>query len=64
LLELLKAGRSRYRERIRTRNAENFHAALAKTQEEKRLTKAVPALFKNQGLYRSSEKELAPMITH
>jgi len=61
--ELLKAAGVDTVKELRTRNAENLHAALAKTQEEKGLTKAVPALSKIQDFI-AQAKELAPMITH
>jgi hypothetical protein len=48
---------------LRTRNAQNLHAALIKTQEEKGLTRAVPALSKIEDFI-AQAKELAPMVTY
>jgi predicted flap endonuclease-1-like 5' DNA nuclease len=61
--ELLKAAGVDTVKELRTRNAENLHAALIKTQEEKGLTRAVPDLSKIQDFI-AQAKELAPIITH
>ncbi|WP_297337740.1 DUF4332 domain-containing protein [Algoriphagus sp.] len=61
--ELLKAAGVDTVKELRTRNAENLHAALVKTQEEKGLTKAVPALSKIQDFI-AQAKELEPMVTY
>ncbi|MFT5771723.1 MAG: putative flap endonuclease-1-like 5' DNA nuclease [Algoriphagus sp.] len=61
--ELLKAAGVDTVKELRTRNAENLYAALVKTQEEKGLTKAVPALSKIQDFI-AQAKELAPMVTY
>jgi len=61
--ELLKeAGVDTVKE-LRTRNAENLHVALIKTQEEKGLTRAVPSASKVEDFI-AQAKELEPMITH
>lgn len=61
--ELLKAAGVDTVKELRTRNAENLHAALIKTQEEKGLTRAVPALSKIEDFI-AQAKELAPMVTY
>lgn len=61
--ELLKAAGVDTVKELRTRNAENLHAALVKTQEEKGLTKAVPALSKIQDFI-AQAKDLDPVVTH
>jgi predicted flap endonuclease-1-like 5' DNA nuclease len=61
--ELLKAAGVDTVKELRNRNAENLHAALTKTQEEKGLTKAVPALSKIEDFI-AQAKELAPMVTY
>jgi len=61
--ELLKAAGVDTVKELRTRNADNLYAALVKTQEEKGLTKAVPALSKIQDFI-AQAKELAPMVTY
>jgi predicted flap endonuclease-1-like 5' DNA nuclease len=61
--ELLKeAGVDTVKE-LRTRNAENLHVALIKTQEEKGLTRAVPSASKVEDFI-AQAKELEPMVTH
>lgn len=61
--ELLKAAGVDTVKELRTRNAENLHAALTKTQEEKGLTRVVPALSKVEDFI-SQAKDLDPMVTH
>ncbi len=61
--ELLKAAGVDTVKELRTRNAENLHAALTKTQEEKGLTKVVPALSKVEDFI-AQAKELDPVVTH
>ncbi|WP_317126680.1 DUF4332 domain-containing protein [Algoriphagus antarcticus] len=61
--ELLKsAGVDTMRE-LRTRNAENLHAALVRTQQEKGLTRVVPAAFKVADFIEEA-KTLEPMVTY
>lgn len=61
--ELLKAAGVDTVKELRTRNAENLHAALTKTQEEKGLTKAVPALSKVEDFI-AQAKALEPIVTY
>lgn len=61
--ELLKAAGVDTVKELRTRNPENLHAALVKTQEEKGLSKAVPALSKVEDFI-SQAKALDPIVTH
>lgn len=61
--ELLKAAGVDTVKELRTRNAANLHAALAKTQEEKGLTRAVPALSQVEK-YIEHAKTLEPVVTH
>ena len=61
--ELLKAAGVDTVKELRNRNAENLHAALTKTQEEKGLTKVVPALSKIEDFI-SQAKTLDPLVTH
>lgn len=61
--ELLKAAGVDTVKELRTRNAANLHAALAKTQEEKGLTRAVPALSQVEK-YIEHAKSLEPIVTH
>lgn len=61
--ELLKAAGVDTVKELRTRNPENLQAALTKTQEEKGLTKVVPALSKIEDFI-SQAKALDPIITH
>ena len=61
--ELLKAAGVDTVKELRTRNAENLHAALVKTQEEKGLTRAVPALSQVEK-YIEHAKTLDPVVTH
>ncbi|GAA0880079.1 hypothetical protein GCM10009119_30490 [Algoriphagus jejuensis] len=61
--ELLKAAGVDTVKELRTRNAENLHAALTKTQEEKGLTKVVPPLSKVEDFI-AQAKALDPKVTH
>lgn len=61
--ELLKAAGVDTVKELRTRNAENLHAALTNTQEAKGLTKVVPALSKVEDFI-AQAKELDPIVTH
>lgn len=61
--ELLKAAGVDTVKELRNRNPENLHAALVKTQEEKGLTKVVPALSKIEDFI-SQAKALEPMVTY
>ncbi|MBN7816832.1 DUF4332 domain-containing protein [Algoriphagus pacificus] len=61
--ELLKAAGVDTVKELRTRNAANLHAALVKTQEEKGLTRAVPALSQVEK-YIEHAKTLDPVVTH
>lgn len=61
--ELLKAAGVDTVKELRTRNPENLHAALTKTQEEKGLTKVVPALSKVEDFI-TQAKSLDPIVTH
>jgi predicted flap endonuclease-1-like 5' DNA nuclease len=61
--ELLKAAGVDTVKELRTRNAQNLHAALTKTNEEKKLTRVVPALSKVEDFI-AQAKELAPVVTH
>ncbi|RAI91469.1 DUF4332 domain-containing protein [Algoriphagus yeomjeoni] len=61
--ELLKAAGVDTVKELRTRNAENLHAALVKTQEEKGLTRVVPAASKVADFIEQA-KSLEPMVTH
>lgn len=61
--ELLKAAGVDTVKELRTRNAENLHAALVKTNEEKSLTRVVPSLSKVEDFI-AQAKELAPVVTH
>ncbi len=61
--ELLKAAGVDTVKELRTRNPENLHAALVKTQAEKGLTKVVPALSKIEDFINQA-KALDPVVTH
>lgn len=61
--ELLKAAGVDTVKELRNRNAENLHAALVKTQEEKGLTKVVPALSKIEDFI-AQAKDLEPVVTY
>lgn len=61
--ELLKGAGVDTVKELRTRNAENLHAALTKTQDEKGLTKVVPPLSKVEDFI-AQAKALDPIVTH
>lgn len=61
--ELLKATGVDTVKELRNRNAANLHEALVKTQAEKNITKAVPALSQIESFIEQA-KELEPMITY
>jgi predicted flap endonuclease-1-like 5' DNA nuclease len=61
--ELLKAAGVDTVKELRNRNAENLHAALVKTQEEKGLTRVVPGLSKVEDFI-AQAKTLDPMVTY
>lgn len=61
--ELLKAAGVDTVKELRNRNAENLHAALTKTQEEKGLTKVVPNADKVADFIEQA-KSLEPIVTH
>lgn len=61
--ELLKAAGVDTVKELRNRNPENLHAALVKTQEEKGLTRVVPAPSKVADFIEHA-KTLEPMVTH
>lgn len=61
--ELLKAAGVDTVKELRNRNPENLQVALAKTQEEKGLTRAVPALSQVEK-YIEHAKTLDPVVTH
>jgi predicted flap endonuclease-1-like 5' DNA nuclease len=61
--ELLKAAGVDTVKELRTRNPENLHAALTKTNEEKKLTRVVPPLSKVEDFI-SQAKALDPVVTH
>ncbi len=61
--ELLKAAGVDTVKELRTRKPENLHAALVKVQEEKRITKAVPALSQVINFVEQA-KGLEPRITY
>ncbi|MFV0346849.1 MAG: DUF4332 domain-containing protein [Bacteroidales bacterium] len=61
--ELLEAAGVDTVKELRTRNAENLHAALVKAQEEKKITRAVPALKQVED-YIEQAKKLEPVVTY
>lgn len=61
--ELLKATGVDTVKELRNRNADNLHAALTKTNEEKKLTRVVPALSRVQDFI-AQAKELIPVVTY
>lgn len=61
--ELLKAAGVDTVKELRTRNPENLHAALVKTQEEKGLTKVVPAASRVVDFVEQA-KNLEPLVTY
>lgn len=61
--ELLKAAGVDTVKELRNRNAENLHAKLVEVQEEKKITKAVPALSQVAD-YIEQAKTLPPVVTY
>ena len=61
--ELLKAAGVDTVKELRTRNAENLHAKLVKVQEEKKITRTVPALSQVTDFVEQAKK-LEPMVTY
>lgn len=61
--ELLKAAGVDTVKELRNRNAENLHAKLAEVQEEKKITRAVPALSQVED-YVTQAKALDPVVTY
>jgi len=61
--ELLKAAGVDTVKELRTRNVENLHAALVKTQEEKGLTRVVPAVSRVADFV-AEAKTLEPLVTY
>lgn len=61
--ELLKAAGVDTVKELRNRNAENLHTALVKTQEEKGLTRVVPAASKVADFVEQA-KTLEPLVTY
>lgn len=61
--ELLKAAGVDTVKELRTRNAENLHAKLVEVQEEKKITRTVPALSQVTDFVEQA-KALEPMVTY
>ncbi len=61
--ELLKAAGVDTVKELRNRNAENLHAKLVKVQEEKKITRAVPAL-KQVSDFVDQAKALDPIVSY
>ena len=61
--ELLKAAGVDTVKELRTRNAENLHAKLVEVQEEKKITRTVPALSQVTDFIEQAKK-LEPMVTY
>jgi predicted flap endonuclease-1-like 5' DNA nuclease len=61
--ELLKAAGVDTVKELRNRNAENLHAKLVEVQEEKKITRAVPAL-KQVTDFVDQAKALAPVVSY
>ena len=61
--ELLKAAGVDTVKELRNRNAENLHAKLVEVQEEKKITRTVPALSQVTDFVEQA-KELAPLVTY
>lgn len=61
--ELLKAAGVDTVKELRTRNAENLHAKLVEVQEEKKITRTVPALSQVTDFVEQAKK-LEPMVTY
>jgi hypothetical protein len=60
---LLKAAGVDTVKELRTRNAENLHAKLVEVQEEKKITRTVPALSQVTDFVEQAKK-LEPMVTY
>ena len=60
--QLLSAGVDTVKE-LRNRNAENLHAKLVEVQEEKKITRSVPALSQVEDFIEQAKK-LEPMVTY
>ena len=61
--ELLKAAGVDTVKELRNRNPENLHAKLVEVQEEKKITRTVPALSQVEDFIEQA-KELKPMVTY
>lgn len=61
--ELLKAAGVDTVKELRTRNAANLHAKLVEVQEEKQITRTVPAAGQIEDFIEQA-KALEPMVTH
>ena len=61
--ELLKAAGVDTVKELRNRNAENLHAKLVEVQEEKKITRSVPALSQVEDFIEQAKK-LEPMVTY
>ena len=61
--ELLKAAGVDTVKELRNRNAENLHAKLVEVQEEKKITRTVPALSQVEDFIEQAKK-LEPMVTY
>ena len=61
--ELLKAAGVDTVKELRTRNAENLHAKLVEVQEEKKITRTVPALSQVTDFIEQA-KALEPIVTY
>ena len=61
--ELLKAAGVDTVKELRNRNAENLHAKLVEVQEEKKITRTVPALSQVTDFVEQAKK-LEPMVTY
>ena len=61
--ELLKAAGVDTVKELRNRNAENLHAKLVEVQEEKKITRSVPALSQVEDFIEQAKK-LEPLVTY
>lgn len=61
--ELLKAAGVDTVKELRNRNPENLHAKLVEVQEEKKITRTVPALSQVEDFIEQAKK-LKPMVTY
>lgn len=61
--ELLKASGVDTVKELRNRNAENLHAKLVEVQEEKKITRTVPALSQVEDFIEQA-KNLPPVVTY